>query len=567
MKFFKRPIFWILLLVIVVIVGGIAFALHKKGEVTYTVTMARVQDLKQIVSVTGNVEPVSSVDLAFQRSGQINSINVVVGDQVYAGETLATLASADLRATLAQAQANVQAAQAKLDELQAGSAPADIAVEQTKLANDQIALGVAQNAVSDAMTTVGTTIDDAVRNKADEFFSNQNSAQPVFNLPTGSSLQTTIQNERLAMDPILTYADNLSVSISSSAAMASASSTVLYSELDTAKTNLNALGTFINTLATAVNGLSASSNLPQATIDNDKAIALAGLNEINSEISAVTSAEQGLQTAQAAVDVENSVLAQVETPSRPQDIEAQAAAVAEAQASVENAQAELAQTILVSPIDGVVTAKNKDVGEIVSADSAVISVISGGSFDIEAYVAETDIGNVKVGDNADITLDAYPNVDFTAKVVTVDPGETITEGVPTYKVTLNFVSSDERIKSGMTANIDITTDEVAAALTVPTRSIIQRSDGTWYVRVFGNSTTGSMTGAGTNISRIASTTSTSNNTNPFVETTVVGKGQSVIDATVTTGIRDDSGDSQILSGLTEGETVIVSSSADVNSGS
>ena len=130
------------------------------------------------------------------------------------------------------------------------------------------------------------------------------------------------------------------------------------------------------------------------------------------------------------------------------------------------------------------TAKNIEVGEIVPANTAAVSVMSRGVYKIEASVAESDIANVRVGNKADVTLDAYQDAHFDAVVTAVDPAEVIIEGVPTYKVTLNFVKKDERIRSGMTANTDIITAEVKGAILVPSRSLYSK-DGKRYVKVNG----------------------------------------------------------------------------------
>ena len=96
---------------------------------------------------------------------------------------------------------------------------------------------------------------------------------------------------------------------------------------------------------------------------------------------------------------------------------------------------------------------------------------------------EADIAKVSVGNTSIVTLDAYGrDVVFEAKVVAIDPAETIVDGVATYKVTFQFIEDDERIKSGMTANIDITSDNRENVIAVPQRSII-RKNGDKFVRI------------------------------------------------------------------------------------
>ena len=98
-------------------------------------------------------------------------------------------------------------------------------------------------------------------------------------------------------------------------------------------------------------------------------------------------------------------------------------------------------------------------------------------FEIEANIPEADIAKVKIGDSAAITLDAYGNdVVFDAKVIRIDPAEIIIDGVATYKTTFQFLREDERVKSGMTANIDILTAKKSGVLVIPQRAITQQGN-------------------------------------------------------------------------------------------
>ncbi|MDE2188658.1 MAG: efflux RND transporter periplasmic adaptor subunit, partial [Patescibacteria group bacterium] len=142
------------------------------------------------------------------------------------------------------------------------------------------------------------------------------------------------------------------------------------------------------------------------------------------------------------------------------------------------AKAILAQDTLTSPIDGVVTQADPNVGEFIAAGQGGFAV-QNDNFKIEAYVPEADIAKVAVGNLASSTLDAYgAYTNFPAKVTMIDPAETVLEGVPTYKVTLVFVSPDSRIRSGMTANLEILTHQASDVLEIPYRAISQTATST-----------------------------------------------------------------------------------------
>lgn len=156
----------------------------------------------------------------------------------------------------------------------------------------------------------------------------------------------------------------------------------------------------------------------------------------------------------------------------------------EMEASIKSINAKILKAVITSPINGILVKKDLSVGEVVSPNVPVISVISKSKFKIESNVPEVDIAKVSIGDYADITLDAYgDDVKFDAVVSKIDPSETVIEGLPTYKVTLQFVRYDDRIMPGMTANIEIITDFRNNAIVVPYRVIISKDSGQ-FVRVF-----------------------------------------------------------------------------------
>ena len=96
------------------------------------------------------------------------------------------------------------------------------------------------------------------------------------------------------------------------------------------------------------------------------------------------------------------------------------------------------------------------------------------------------VAMLRPGAKASVTLDAYGDrAVFEAVVVSVDPAETIVEGVATYTTTLAFREADERIRSGMSANVSIVTAERTNVLAIPARAVT-REDGRDVVRITRN---------------------------------------------------------------------------------
>ena len=130
-----------------------------------------------------------------------------------------------------------------------------------------------------------------------------------------------------------------------------------------------------------------------------------------------------------------------------------------------------------------VTKTDAKVGEIVSSNTPVVTLMSADTFQIESFIPEINIARVKLEEDAKITLDAYgEDALFYAKVVSIDPAETVRDGVSTYKVKLQFSEADSRIKSGMTANVSIVVFKKENVIVMP-RGVIFERDGKKFVQV------------------------------------------------------------------------------------
>lgn len=453
-KIIKKPIFAIPSVVLVGIISGIIVR-SVTGESQIDFVVAELGNLIQEVSVTGRVEPADSVNLAFEKAGKVSSVNVDIGDSVFVGELLVRLSSADLAAQLAEAEANVKVQQAKLDELLKGTRPEEIQVQRVKVDNAK------RNLITSLQDSY-TKSDDAIRDKVDQFISNPQGANPQLNFSVDSQTATAIQSERHSIETVLNSWNS------------SLNGLVVDSDLDSyvseAKKDLNKIQTFLEMVANALSTVTPSSSITQATIDAYRADVSTARTNVNTAATKLTVDETNLA-------YEQNQLTLKEAGSTPEQILAAEAQLESARASVLNYQAQISKTVIVSPIKGVVTKQEAKVGEIIAANTTVVSVISGAQFEIEANVPEADITKIEVGDIAKVTLDAYgSDILFEVAVVTIDPAEIIIDGVATYKVTFQFTHEDTRIKPGMTANIDVLTASRENVIAIPQRSVISQGD-------------------------------------------------------------------------------------------
>jgi len=494
----------------IVLVAGVYWYTQRGEESPYDVFAAVRGDISYEVSVTGKVTPFDHVDLAFERSGRITGVYADVGDRVLAGATVVRLENAETYALLLQAEANLAMEQAQLAELRKGTRPEEIAAQKIRVTNAEKSLDEAKKNLSNNIQDAFAKADNAVRNYADRVFANPRSANPSFNfLLANSQLKTDIEWQRLLIEEVLTGWEY------SLAGMGDPSQ-----YLDTAVSNTQKIKEFLDKVSLAVNSLTPTSELSQTTIDGYKADISTARTALYTAITNLSVSRSNFVSAQSDLELQNNELVLKQAGATLEQIAAEEARVKSQEAQVANYQAQLAKTIIRAPFNGIVTEQNAKVGEVVSPAAVMVKITSESRFEIETLVPEADIANVKLGDKATFTLDAYSDREvFEALVQRINPAETVVEGVSTYKVVLEFIDREKKVRSGMTADVSILTDKRENVVAVPTRAVMAEGE-EQSVRV-------------------------------------LNKDGSVETRTVTTGLRGSDGRIEIISGIEEGEEVIV----------
>ena len=129
------------------------------------------------------------------------------------------------------------------------------------------------------------------------------------------------------------------------------------------------------------------------------------------------------------------------------------------QGALDKAQADLVHCTITSPIDGEVISRSVDVGQTVAASlqAPIIFTIANDltKMQIDANVAEADIGGVEVDQEVTFTVDAFPNRTFQGKVVQVRNAPITVQNVVTYDTVIGVNNPELKLKPGMTANVSI----------------------------------------------------------------------------------------------------------------
>lgn len=164
-----------------------------------------------------------------------------------------------------------------------------------------------------------------------------------------------------------------------------------------------------------------------------------------------------------------------------QDVTLAAAQVESDKISLSISQQRLKDTKVYAPIDGIVSARNVQIGQIISSG---ISNVGGGTtvltlsdlsrLFVFASVDESDIGKVKVNQPATITADAYPGESFAGRIVRIATRGVATSNVVTFEVRIEVLGEKKQLlKPEMTANIEIIADREEDALLVPVEAVFR----------------------------------------------------------------------------------------------
>jgi HlyD family secretion protein len=509
----------------VVIVGVLYFQFGRSQNETPNFESAKVQrgDVANNISVSGHIEPVTRVELAFPTGGRVAKLYIEEGLPVLKNTIIAELDGGVLASSVVEAEARVAHERALLRSVMAPLRTEMRAVKDTTVATTEEALVRAEEAARVTLARAFVLADDAIHEAVDEVFDTTQGDSPEvgirftsgttkYFLQTDTETESLLNSQRRDIEEILlemkARADDTTVAIDEA--------------LTQTGQDLLTIQDFLTTLAEVVNRYTAENTLEQTVYEMFQASVTSARSAISTARSEVSSAYSAYTGAEASLSLALRDLELSDAGATQEAIATQEASLATALAGVRTARERVNDVVLTAPVSGVLSRINVDVGEAVGPYEVVAEIITEGAFEVEAYVPEADIARLKLGDTATLTFDAYEKSDiFKAEVIRIALSETMRDGVPTYKTTLRLTDNVPEgmvLRPGMTADIEIHTDIREDVLFVPQRSVI-REGRRMYVRIFDGTT--------------------------FQE------------RDVTVGLRSSDGTIEITSGLQEGEDVVI----------
>jgi len=515
--------------IILIIIAGLYFMSPKTGDAKYTIQTVQSGEFVQEVAVSGKVTPAQKVDLAFEVGGKIASVDTQVGAVVKKGQRLASLSNSEYVASLQKSQAVYQTEQARLAELQRGSRPEELAIAKADVEVAQQNLNQAKTQLIEEIKESFAVIDAAIKDKADQVFRYPRSTNPelIFFVDGNPGLKDILEDERFRLYEKSGAWQSLTATVKADS-ITDAQIAEIRSYIDLAQK-------FFQDLTTAITqtGQNSSTDTVYKTYRTDIIAATASVNASSQAFNAAVTDRKNDASALARVTEQYNLKL---SGSAEEVIAAQRAQAQGAAASITSASASLSKTVITAPFDGIVTRIAYKNGESVGNAEPVITIMSDAAFEIETYVSENDAPKLRTGQPAKVTLDALGDaIVFDAIVSVVDLSETIKDGVVTYKTRLQFLSRDERIKSGLTANVTVETDRRDGVIKIPQTGVVIQK-GKKYAKVAGQGVT---------------------------EWSKVVDAQATL-VPISTGSIDKLGDIEVTSGLQAGDAIIIRAGSGVS---
>jgi HlyD family secretion protein len=441
----KKKIFsgLVLAVALLALLGTMACDSFGGGQSTVSQQQVKVTrgDIGVVAAGNGKIEASKEARLTFGSAGKVAEILVEEGDEVKAGDVLARLDISALELAHAQSQVAVTQAELALGQAQLAQKTAEYGLKNTQDTEDALKLALLNAQIN--LDTANEALKDTVRsynwdsymeieselNKAETFY------EHVIDGLEGAS-EGSVGNWELALDRA-------------------------EERLEIARANYN-----------------------------DFLAGQQGTAPINLRKKQVEAAELSVAQAQKNLDelAEDIEMQQLQVESAEKAIEQARQSVELAKRSLAESQRQLDEATIITPFDSTVAMVMVKEGDNIPSPSMVpqtiVHIIDPDYLELVIEVDEIDIPLVSLHQEADITVDALPDVVFKGVVTAVYPVPTEVGGIVLYKVRIGLdVPGDSGIKIGMSASADIVIEKHSNVLVVPSRAVRKNDQGQTVVGV------------------------------------------------------------------------------------
>lgn len=444
----------------VVLIAAAVYAIvmftRDSGPAPVTAAVER-GDVTEMVSVSGIVEADDLAKLAFPMTGIVRTVPVEEGDEVGAGDILATLEQRSLLAERQDAVAALQSAQADRTELLAGPREEARTVTDTEIENARQNLERTREEQTEKVASARRTYlsSDLEAVSDDE---NEDATPPTVSGTYRCDETGEYHIEVYAAGSPSGYAFRFR-GLESGTGIASVEQPNSFGDCGL-RLQFTDGDRYSNSEWTIQVPNQAASSYTSNLNAYEQAQETAS--------SAIETAENALHLAEQQADLDNA-------PPRAEALDRADAAITQARARVARIDAQIAERTIVAPFAGQVVDVNVLPGETAGVEP-VVTVLADDAFTLTARIPEIDITKVEVGQTARVIFDARDNESLSGTITFISPSATEIDGVAYYEATITLTEQPTWLRSGLNADIDIIVAQQKDVLRIPKRFLISDND-------------------------------------------------------------------------------------------
>lgn len=473
------------------------------AEKQVQVRTAAVQrgDLVSTLSYSGDVKSKNSLTIVPKSSGRIQKLNVDVGSKVKAGDVIAELdkdtttlavrqAEAQLAAAQArletvktgarpeaiqQAEANARAARARTTSLEAGARPENVTQAQVQADNARERVAAMANGRDENVARAEAGV-AAAQAQLDAAQKGPTPAEVRAKELAVSQAQKNLEAAQVQRDGVCGFGHSTPCD-NARAAVLQAEAAVRQAQQQVKIFTTPASAETIAQLQAAVDSAKQQAELarrPAGELDLAAAQSQVRAAEAGVALAQRPVVSGDVEAARASAEAAAAGAALTANPFTKEDVDAAAAQVAQAQAAVDLQKSQLKETTILAPVDGVVSDKLIVVGAVASPATPIVSIVSP-ELEISVAVEETQLSRVQVGQAAQISVSAYPGQTFAGKVSLISP--TVDPKSRTAQVKVQpDADAIGKLRPGMFAQVSLVTERKTDVLTIPRSALLAGSE-------------------------------------------------------------------------------------------
>jgi RND family efflux transporter MFP subunit len=417
-------------IVLLVILGAVAYGgyrllgRHSSPETKLATTVARLDDIRQVVQCVGTAEPIKKLDVKSQVPGRVTRVYVEEGDAVQQGALIAQIEATEYQLQVERARADLGASKQRL-------AQAEAAVRRSRAGGEEVDVAQALATSRAAKARLESArnhwqLVDQLEHRLEVARAQRAAAEATVNLAKAKLARVMQLHGR-------------GIISAQEEDQARADEQVAEANLEASEQNVALMEA-------------------QCKLDRDDA-----QSEVSSSEAEYAASQEAVEHARANAAVKDRLVAEAR------------ADVQRAQVALETAMQELRYTELRAPMAGQVIYKGVEEGETVSPEgraaavgTVIATIASTAGMIVNAEVDDTDIGKISAGQKALLSVGAGELEPYHGEVVYIAGRSTVREGeVPTFRVKLAVKDPDRHLRPGMTVNVDLVCEERKQAVVVP----------------------------------------------------------------------------------------------------